>query len=50
MMNEVKLDGVIQADETFMPISFKGNHKHFNLPRLAKKRGMQTLDVVYQRN
>ena len=39
MMNEVELDGVVQADETFMYISFKGNHKNFNLPRLAKQRG-----------
>ena len=39
MMNEVELNGVVQADETFMPISFKGNHKNFNLPRLAKQRG-----------
>lgn len=39
MMNEVRLDGIVEADETFMPISFKGNHKNFNLPRLAKQRG-----------
>lgn len=39
MMNEVKLDGIVEADETFMAISFKGNHKNFKLPRLAKQRG-----------
>lgn len=39
MQDEVKLDGVVEADETFMPISYKGNRKDFNFPRLAKKRG-----------
>ncbi|MFL1707540.1 IS1595 family transposase [Campylobacter sp. MOP7] len=39
MQDEVKLDGIVEADETFMPISFKGHHKNFNLPRLAKHRG-----------
>lgn len=39
MQDSVKLDGIIEADETFMPISYKGNHKDFNFPRLAKKRG-----------
>lgn len=39
MMNEVELDGVVEADETFMPLSFKGHHKNFNLPRLSKRRG-----------
>ncbi|ANV97736.1 hypothetical protein BBW65_02460 [Helicobacter enhydrae] len=39
MMNTIELNGIIEADETFFPLSFKGNHKNFNLPRLAKKRG-----------
>ena len=39
MMNEVKLDGIVEADETFMTILFKGNHKNFKLPCLAKQRG-----------
>jgi transposase-like protein len=39
MMNEVKLDGVVEVDEIFFGLSFKGNHKNFNLPRLAKHRG-----------
>lgn len=39
MMNEVELNGIVEADETFFPLSFKGNHKNFSLPRLAKKRG-----------
>ena len=35
MHDEVKLDGVVEADETFFALSFKGNHKksNFNLPR-----------------
>ena len=39
MQDKVKLDGVVEADETFLPLSFKGHHKDFNLPRLAKHRG-----------
>lgn len=39
MQDEVKLDGVVEADETFLPLSFKGHHKNFKLPRLAKHRG-----------
>ncbi|QKF91590.1 IS1595 family transposase [Campylobacter sp. CCUG 57310] len=39
MQDEVRLDGVVEADETFTPLSFKGHHKNFNLPRLAKHRG-----------
>ncbi|WP_279144567.1 IS1595 family transposase [Helicobacter pullorum] len=39
MQNSVKLDGIVEADETFIPISFKGHHKYFKFPRLAKKRG-----------
>ncbi|MPB26169.1 IS1595 family transposase, partial [Campylobacter coli] len=39
MMSEVELNGIVEADETFIPLSFKGNHKNFKLPRLAKKRG-----------
>lgn len=40
MHREVKLDGVVEADETFFPLSFKGNHKksNFNLPRESHKR------------
>lgn len=35
MHDEVKLDGVVEADETFFALSFKGNHKksNFNVPR-----------------
>ena len=37
--NEVELNGIVEADETFLPLSFKGHHKNFKLPRLAKHRG-----------
>ena len=39
MMKEVELDGVVEADETFLPISYKGNHRNFKLPRLSYQRG-----------
>ena len=38
---KVEIGGVIEADETFMPLSFKGNHKSFKLPRPARHRGAQ---------
>lgn len=44
MHDEVKLDGVVEADETFFALSFKGNHKksNFNLPRESHHRGKCT--------
>lgn len=39
MMEEVELDGVVQADETFTTISYKGHHRNFKLPRPSHKRG-----------
>ena len=39
MMNDVTLDGVVEADETFTNLSYKGNHKSFKLPRKPFKRG-----------
>lgn len=36
----MELDGIVQADETFTTISYKGHHKNFNLPRPSHKRGM----------
>lgn len=39
MMNEVTLDGVVEADETFTKVSYKGHHKSFKLPRPAFKHG-----------
>lgn len=43
MANGVSLNGVVEADETFFPISYKGNHKNseFTMPRHAHKRGHQ---------
>ena len=38
MASDVKLDGIVEADETFFAISFKGNHKKstsFVMPRKA---------------
>ena len=39
MMSEVELNDIVEADETLMSISYKGYHKDFNFPRLAKHRG-----------
>lgn len=50
MMNEVKLDGIVEADETYFKVSYKGNHKKsktFVMPKTkhsrkgkSKKRGI----------
>ena len=45
MASDVKLVGIVEADETFFAISFKGDHKKsatFTMPRKAHKRGKQT--------
>ena len=44
MANSVILDGIIEADETFFPVSYKGNHKNgsFVIPRRPRKRGSST--------
>ena len=42
MMNDVVLEGVVQSDETYQLISYKGNHKksrNFTMPRKAHKHG-----------
>lgn len=41
MHNEVTINGVAQADETYFSVSYKGNHakSNFKLPRKAHKRG-----------
>lgn len=39
MMDDVMLDGIVEADETFTNLSYKGNHKNFKLPRRSFKRG-----------
>ncbi len=44
MADNVVLSGIIEADETFFAVSFKGNHSRssFKLPRKAHKRGGST--------
>jgi transposase-like protein len=45
MANDVNLEGIIEADETFFAISYKGNHKNspnFTMPRKSHKRGHST--------
>lgn len=39
MMAEVELDGIVEADETYSTISYKGHHRDFKLPRPAHRRG-----------
>lgn len=44
MADDVVLDGMVEADETFFDISYKGNHsksKTFSMPRKPHKRGHQ---------
>lgn len=58
MQAKVKLDGIVEADETFFRISFKGNHSNserFTMPRephlrgeRAKKRGVSWNRYVYR--
>jgi transposase-like protein len=45
MAASVSLDGIIEADETFFNLSYKGNHwksKSFTMPRTVHKRGNDT--------
>lgn len=44
MADSVILEGIIEADETFFPVSYKGNHKNgsFVMPRKPRKRGGST--------
>ena len=44
MQANVTLEGIVEANEAFFPISYKGNHKNstFVMPRKAHKRGKQT--------
>ncbi len=44
MADSVVLNGIIEADETFFSVSYKGDHKKssFTLPRPAHKRGRST--------
>jgi len=58
MMESVRLDGIIEADETYARVSYKGNHsksKTFVMPRdshergyRAKKRGLSKEQVSIQ--
>ncbi len=44
-LQQCPLNGIIEADETFFAISYKGNHsksKTFTMPRKAHKRGHST--------
>lgn len=43
MQDNVSLNGIVEADETYLPISYKGNHSkdNFVMPRKARKRGKQ---------
>lgn len=45
IMEDIELDGIVEMDETFFPVSYKGNHsknKDFEMPRLPHKRGGET--------
>lgn len=45
MAGEVVLGGIVETDETFFPVSYKGNHKNskdFEMPRAPRKRGGTT--------
>ncbi len=40
MQNDTNLSGVVEADETFFPVSFKGQKKeNFSIPRESRQRG-----------
>ncbi len=41
MADEVQLNGIVEVDETFFNLSYKGNHTHssFVMPRTAHRRG-----------
>lgn len=42
MQDSVELEGIVEADETFFPVSYKGNHKNsqtFTMPREPHHRG-----------
>lgn len=44
MMDRVTLEGIVEADEAYLPISYKGNHKNskgFDMQRAPRKRGSE---------
>jgi len=52
VVKDTKLEGIVEADETFFPLSYKGNHKKssFIMPREVHKRGksIHTRGLSYQ--
>ena len=45
MMEDIKLNGIVESDETYTNILYKGNHlnsKSFTMPRVSHKRGNST--------
>ena len=48
MMTDVELDGVVQADETFTAVSYKGNHKSFNRHVQPTREELRRVSVAYQ--
>lgn len=46
---DCKMSGIVEMDETFVSISYKGNHKHsktFTMPRPAYKRGSDNKEYI----
>lgn len=44
MTNQIMLEGIVEADEAYLPISYKGNHKKnkdFDMQRAPRKRGSE---------
>ena len=42
IMDSIEMSGIVEADETYFPVSYKGNHKKsksFNMNRKSHKRG-----------
>ena len=50
MMNEVELDGVVQADETFTTVLYKDNHKVLTYHVLLTNEEREQLNVAFQKN
>lgn len=51
MADEVVLDGIVEADETFFAVSYKGNHKKsktFVMPRPTHTCGKNLKKEVFQ--
>lgn len=50
MMEQVELDGIVEADETFTTISYKGHHKILNYHVHLIKEERWQLNVGYQKS